>query len=171
MDSQFTPISPFQIKDNIFKLLDKDWMLVTAGIPKSFNTMTASWGGFGVLWNKPVAYVFIRPVRFTYEFAEKFDQITLSFFTEEHRKSLNVCGNLSGRNSDKVRKAGLTAIPSVSGGVTFNESRLYFDCHKLYFTDINPANFCNPDIDKHYPLKDYHRLYICEIINCYEKEL
>ena len=27
--------------------------------------MTASWGGMGILWNKPVVFVFIRPQRFT----------------------------------------------------------------------------------------------------------
>jgi flavin reductase (DIM6/NTAB) family NADH-FMN oxidoreductase RutF len=169
MDSQFSPLSPFQIKDNIFKLLDKDWMLVTAGTPEDFNTMTASWGGFGILWNKPIAYVFIRPTRYTYEFAEKYDHLTLSFFTEENRKALNLCGSLSGRNVDKVKESGLTPLSSVSGGVTFQEARLYFDCSKLYYSDINPANFRKPEIDKHYPLKDYHRMYICEIISGYEK--
>jgi flavin reductase (DIM6/NTAB) family NADH-FMN oxidoreductase RutF len=169
MDSQFSPLSPFQIKDNIFKLLDKDWMLITAGTPEDFNTMTASWGGFGILWNKPVAYLFIRPTRYTFEFAEKYDFITLSFFTEEYRKALTLCGSLSGRNTDKINKSGLTPIPASSGGVTFNEARMYFDCIKLYFSDINPANFRKPETDKHYPLKDYHRMYICEIMNCYEK--
>ncbi len=32
-------------------------MLVTAGTKEKFNTMTASWGGIGWLWNKPVAFV------------------------------------------------------------------------------------------------------------------
>ena len=44
----FTRIDPTDITDNVFKLLDKDWMLVTAGTPDHYNTMTASWGGFGI---------------------------------------------------------------------------------------------------------------------------
>lgn len=50
-------------KENAFDLIGKKWMLVTAGTKDSFNTMTASWGGIGWLWNKPVAFVFIRPER------------------------------------------------------------------------------------------------------------
>jgi flavin reductase (DIM6/NTAB) family NADH-FMN oxidoreductase RutF len=170
MDTQFTKVSPFQITDNVFKLLDKDWMLVTAGTPEHFNTMTASWGGLGILWNKPVAFVFIRPTRYTYEFAERESTITLSFFTEKYRKALSLCGTLSGRDIDKVRQAGLTPNVSDLGGVYFSEARMIFECSKMYYADIDPTHFQNPDIDRHYPAKDYHRMYISEIINCYEKK-
>lgn len=45
-------ISAVQWNENIFSMLDKDWMLITAGSEQRYNTMTASWGGFGVLWGK-----------------------------------------------------------------------------------------------------------------------
>ena len=170
MDSQFTRVSPYQIKDNVFTLLDKEWMLVTAGTAENFNTMTASWGGLGILWNKPVAFVFIRPTRYTYKFAERENTITLSFFTEEYRKALTLCGTLSGRDTDKVKQAGLTPIVIDLGGVSFSEARMIFECNKLYFSDINPENFIKPEIDRHYPAKDYHRMYIYEIVNCFEKK-
>ena len=54
------------LKENFFEAIGKEWMLVTAGTKEKFNTMTASWGGIGWLWNKPVAFVFIRPERYTY---------------------------------------------------------------------------------------------------------
>ena len=50
-------------KENAFDLIGKEWMLVTASNSGKFNTMTASWGGIGWLWNKPVAFIFIRPER------------------------------------------------------------------------------------------------------------
>ena len=53
------------MKEDIWDLIGKQWMLVTAGPADEFNTMTASWGGIGWLWNKPVAFVFIRPERYT----------------------------------------------------------------------------------------------------------
>ena len=37
--------------------------------------MTASWGGLGVLWGKPVAFIFLRPTRYTKEFVDKADFI------------------------------------------------------------------------------------------------
>ena len=46
-------------------------MLVKTAGKEHFNTMTASWGGIGWLWNKPVVFVFIRSERYTYEFMER----------------------------------------------------------------------------------------------------
>ena len=75
-------------KEDVFKLIDNDWMLVTAGTEDHFNTMTASWGGIGILWNRPVAFLFIRPERYTHEFLEVNERLSLSFFTEKYRKAL-----------------------------------------------------------------------------------
>ena len=75
-------------KENAFDLIGKEWMLVTAGTEDKFNTMTASWGGVGILWNKPVAFLFIRPERYTHDFIEENDRLTLSFYGEEYRKAL-----------------------------------------------------------------------------------
>jgi len=72
------------IDESVFKLIGDDWMLVTSGNINSFNTMTASWGGMGVLWNKPVSYIFIRPTRYTYGFIEKSNTYTLSFFDRKY---------------------------------------------------------------------------------------
>ena len=69
------------LTENFFEAIGKEWMLVTSGSKEKFNTMTASWGGIGFLWNKAVAFIFIRPERYTYEFIEKNDMLTLSFLT------------------------------------------------------------------------------------------
>ena len=92
MANEFMKIDPYKLKDNVFKLIDLDWMLVTAGTPERWNTMTASWGGLGVLWNRPVSFVFVRPTRYTYEFMEKHERFTLSFFSKRYRKALVFCG-------------------------------------------------------------------------------
>ncbi len=84
----FTLIKPEALTDNVFKLLDKDWMLITAGTIDHYNTMTASWGHMGIMWNLPVAMAWIRPQRYTFEFTEKYSHFTLSFFSEEHRRAL-----------------------------------------------------------------------------------
>ena len=89
------------LSDNFFEAFGKEWMLVTAGTPDHFNTMTASWGGIGWLWNKPVAFVFVRPERYTYEFIEQSDYMTLGFLGDENRKIHAVCGAKSGRTVDK----------------------------------------------------------------------
>ena len=75
-----------ELSENFFEAIGKEWMLVTAGNKEAFNTMTASWGGIGWLWNKPVAFVFVRPERYTYEFIEKSDYLTLSFWAKQIRR-------------------------------------------------------------------------------------
>ena len=53
----FREISVEQLKDNPFTLINKDWMLITAGDAEKHNTMTASWGGVGELWGKYVSTI------------------------------------------------------------------------------------------------------------------
>jgi flavin reductase (DIM6/NTAB) family NADH-FMN oxidoreductase RutF len=151
------------IDESVFKLIGDDWMLVTSGSINSFNTMTASWGGMGILWNKPVSYIFIRPTRYTYEFLEKNETYTLSFFSEKYRKALSLCGSKSGRDIDKVKETGLTPEETGKGMVAFKEAKLVLECRKLYFQDIDPANFLEASINKMYD-NDYHRMYIGEIM-------
>ncbi len=45
---------------NPFTKIGSEWMLITAGDQSGYNTMTASWGGLGVLWGKNVATCYIR---------------------------------------------------------------------------------------------------------------
>lgn len=61
----FGRIDPKELNQNVFSMIGEQWMLVTAGTAERCNTMTASWGGLGVLWGKPVATVYIRPQRYT----------------------------------------------------------------------------------------------------------
>jgi len=77
------------LTDNPWRLIGKEWMLVTAGDSASWNTMTASWGGLGVLWSLSVAFVFVRPSRYTFEFMNRSGRFTLSFLPREHREILS----------------------------------------------------------------------------------
>lgn len=161
----FKQTEPEEIRFNPFKLIGKDWMLITAGTEDGFNTMTASWGGMGVLWEKKVCFSVVRPTRYTYRFLEENDTYTLSFFSSRFKKALTICGTKSGRDTDKVRESGLE--PAFDGdAVFFRQARLVFECRKLYFQDIIPANFRYSDLERFYPEKDYHRMYVGEIIGC-----
>jgi flavin reductase (DIM6/NTAB) family NADH-FMN oxidoreductase RutF len=167
MDTRFKPINVKTLGDNVFKLLDNDWMLITAGNKESFNTMTASWGAFGILWNKPVAICFIRPQRFTFGFVNKHDYFTLSFLTENFREALDFIGSHSGKDVDKIAKTGLTPAVNEHGNIYFSEARLVMECKKLYFDDIKPGNFILANLPKNiYPTGDFHRFFIGEITNC-----
>jgi len=166
MPKEFEKIDPRLVTENALKLIADDWFLITAGNLKAFNTMTASWGALGELWNRKVSFCFVRPTRHTYQFCEEHEIYTMSFFSEEHRQMLKYCGTKSGRDVDKAAETGITPVASESGSVYFNEARLVFECRKLYLHDLDPKHFLDPSIDDEYPKKDYHRMYVGEIVNC-----
>lgn len=164
MPNNFTLCSPYDLSDNLFRLIGRDWMLITAAAPDGrYNTMTASWGTAGVLWNKPVAICFVRPQRYTDEFIRQSDRLTLSFFGEEMRDALKFCGANSGRDCDKAAATGLVPLTLESGGVSFAQAKLIFDCRRLYAGEIRPEALLDPALMANYPDKDFHHVYVCEI--------
>ncbi|MBN2698185.1 MAG: flavin reductase [Bacteroidales bacterium] len=166
----FKSITPFDITDNVFKLLDRDWMLVTAGSPDQCNTMTASWGHLGILWNLPIAIAYIRPQRYTYRFANENRDYTLCFFENKYREILEFCGTKSGRTHDKIKETGLHPLETDRGNVIFKEASLVLECEKIYVDNLKKENFLVPDIaEKNYPFDDFHRFYMGRICNVWIK--
>jgi len=167
----FTLTDPAKLKDNLIRMIASDWMLVTAGTKEKFNTMTANWGGMGYLWNKNVVFVFVRPERYTYEFMERSEGFTLTFFDVQYRDALNLCGSRSGRECDKVTETGLTPFFTDSGYPAFAEARIVMECNKLYATQLTREAFTDQDpLNTHYRTKGgLHKIYIAEIIKCWTR--
>ena len=161
---EFTKFNATEINENFIELIGKKWMLITANKGDDVNTMTASWGGVGELWNKNVTFTFIRPTRYTYEFVENNDLFTLSFFDEEYREKLAYLGKVSGRDEDKISKMGLTVVKD--GDISyFDEAKYVIVCRKLYKDDIEMENFTDmPFGEKVYEGGNLHRMYISEIL-------
>ena len=155
-------VDPKTLKENVFRLFDDRWTLITAGTPEKYNTMTASWGGLGVLWSWPVATVYIRPQRYTCSFVGQSGYFTLSFLPEDRRDALAVCGSHSGRDVDKFAACGLHA--AFEGEAPYvAESELVLVCRKRYWNDLDPLAMDRDALD-HYKDCDYHRMYIGEIV-------
>ena len=156
-------IKPEELTENVFHLINDDWMLVAAEDGGRTNAMTASWGGVGILWGKKVAFVFVRPQRYTKEFIDKSDKLSLSFFDDSWRKMLNYMGTVSGRDEDKIAASGLH-VEMVNSAPVFQESRMAIICRKLYAQPMEEACFLDQElIAKNYPDRDYHTVYVVEI--------
>ncbi len=143
------------------------WFLLTSGDLETqhFNTMTVAWGFLGIMWNKPVAAVVVRPGRYTIEFIEKYEHFTLSAFDRQYRDDLTLLGTKSGRDGDKISETKLNPTPSVIvPSPSFKEAELIIECKKIYWDDFKPEHFLDPLIDKNYPKKDYHRIYFGETL-------
>lgn len=148
-------------------LWDHQWILLTSGdfAKGRFNSMTIGWGSLGTMWGKPFAQVVVRPIRYTYEFMERYDTFTLSAFPQGYRKALELLGTKSGRDGDKIAEAGLTPIASTRVAAPgFAEAELIVECRKMYWDDMDPTHFLDLDIEKNYPQRDYHRIYYGEIV-------
>ena len=168
--SDFKQISPTELNKNVFNMVGKEWMLVASEIRGASNAMTASWGGFGIMWGKPVAFVVIRPQRYTKEFVDVSDKFSLTFFGEEYRKMLNYFGTVSGREEDKISKAGLTVLHD-NETPYFNEAKVVMLCKNLFRQEIKEKSFLNENVvNLWYPKKDFHTLYIAEIEKVLVKE-
>ena len=165
----FREISVEELKDNPFTLINKDWMLITAGDQQKHNTMTASWGGVGELWGKYVSTIYVRPQRYTLEFIENSEYYSLCFFDPDYRSALNFCGTKSGRDVDKDAATGLT--PCFDEATPYyQQARLVFLCRKLYRQDMEAGCFLDKEVlDKNYPQNDLHRMFIGEIVKVLEK--
>lgn len=152
-----------QVKESAVKLINDDWALLSAGNENSWNTMTVSWGGLGELWNKDVAFVFVRPQRYTKEFMDKDGRFTLSFFGGKMKKEMGVCGSLSGRDGDKALAAGISPVFDCDG-VYIDSAEYVIFCKTLYTDFIDPDGFVDKTLDeKNYSQKDYHKVYVAQI--------
>lgn len=127
------------------------------------NTMTASWGGFGIMWGRAVCLCVIRPQRYTLEFVNEAERLTLTFLKEGYREALTLCGRKSGRDCDKIAEAGLT--PVVDGDlVGFEEARMVIAGRKLYCGTFREEGFLDRSIvAEQYPKGDFHRVFVCGI--------
>lgn len=164
----FVTITPEEMTEDVFTAIGKEWMLIAVGDEDKHNMMTASWGGFGVLWNKKVSTIYVRPSRYTYDFLENGKTYALCFFDEAHRDKLTYCGRHSGRDGDKCAATGLTPCFDKAAPY-FEEASMVVFCNTLYKQDMDPACFLDPAIEGNYNGADYHRMYIGEITEVMKK--
>lgn len=167
------PVSELTL--NPMEKIAKEWMLITAGTKETgYNTMTASWGHLGSIWGHggglPTAAVYVRPQRYTKEFVDREPYFTLSFFPAEYKKALGYLGSHSGRDGDKVAAVGMTPCFG-ENFTTFEEAELTLVCRKLFRMPLKEEYFLDKAIvEESYPNRDFHDLYIGEIVKVLVKE-
>jgi Conserved protein/domain typically associated with flavoprotein oxygenases, DIM6/NTAB family len=167
----FTTIDPNDFNHSVFKMIGGDWMVIAAEKAGKVNAMTASWGGMGVMWGRKVTYTVIRPQRYTKEFVDASETFSLNFLNPaKYREIQSMLGSVSGRDVDKIAKSGFT-VDHAEKAPYFAESDYVFICRKLFHQPYDPASFIDKKVDAEwYPDKDYHTLYISEILSIFGRE-
>ncbi len=165
---QFQPIPSEFFEINPFTKLADEWMMVVAGNQEKANALTASWGGFGVLWGKKVAYIFIRKSRYTKEFIDKEEYFSCCFFEKKYKAALQYFGTATGRKEDKFKIANLTV--NFRGGFPYiDDGNLLIPCRKLAAVPIDGQHFLDPEImPKWYSGKEennFHTMYVGEVLD------
>lgn len=159
--SHFTEISPAEFTCQPFSLIGRDLMLITAKKPDgTVNTMTAGWGALGTMWGFPCVFTVIRPQRYTREFVEAAEHFSLCFFDSSFKQVFGYLGSVSGRDENKIEKAGLT-LSRRDGIPYFEEAQTAIFATKLFAQEMTEESFIRTDVaEEWYPEKDFHILYI-----------
>lgn len=164
----YRQVSADKIPGNYVKLLG-DWTLITSGTPDQMNVMTASWGGLGMFWEKPVVFCFLNPTRYSVKTMDKGDTYTISFYTEAYKDNLRYCGSVSGSTTDKIKGSGLTPIKTPSGATAFSEAWMIIECKKMVSQQLSADAVMDKSLPNEWTKDGYHKMYIGEILNVWIK--
>lgn len=168
----FTTIRPEEFDPGIVKWIHPSGVILLAGEGEKANPMTVSWGHFGVMWNRPVFIVHVRPTRHTYQLMETGMDFTINSFDPERSDVLDLSGRKSGRDMNKIEALGLDLIPSIHVKTpSIMQANTIVECRILYKDTIKPELFMDPSLEKLYPRKDYHTSYWGEVLQIRQKKI
>ena len=131
--------------------------------------MTVSWGTMGTLWNKSIVTVFVKPIRYTYNYLNDNEYFTVSFFNEEYKKDLAILGSKSKRDCDKMSLTKLHA-KDMDGNIDFEEANCTILCKKIYYQDQDLSQIPEDAVQKYYLEEAPHRMYIGEVVKIIERQ-
>lgn len=148
-----------------------DWMALSVGNAREFNSMTISWGSIGQLWGKPVVTVYVSSDRYTKKLMDKAEYFTLTAFPKSRKckDALVYLGSHSGRDEkDKAARAGLTAEFTALGNPVFAEGCMALECRIIYKEEFR-RDLLPSDVKPMYDDMGLHTFYIGEIVASYRK--
>jgi flavin reductase (DIM6/NTAB) family NADH-FMN oxidoreductase RutF len=164
----FSPIEAKDIPGDVFTHIGTDYTVITAGNPAHYNSMVASWGGWGILFNRPSTWCFLRSSRYTLELIRKEQAYTMTYFDDAYKEDILLFGTKSGRDTDKMKESKLTSVQTPAGNMTYKEARLILECKLVEVTTVSPGDFHTDEgrqfiTDAHAETNDYHKIVFGEI--------
>ena len=156
--------------EETMKALDEDRvLLVTQGKSGPPNVMAIGWGMIGIVWRRPIFTVLVRPSRYTYPRMEEGMDFTVNIVPSEMKEVVQFCGTVSGRDHDKFKEKGMTALPSTKvTSPLIKEAILHFECRVVGKIDLVPGEIEKIIVKQLYPKGDFHRVYFGEIVACHQ---
>ena len=103
-------------------------MVTAAAREGKGNIITIAWTGT-VCTNPPMAYISVRPERYSYGMLKETGEFVINLTTEKLVRATDYCGVKSGRDTDKWKETGLTPIPAQEVNVPLiKESPVNIEC-------------------------------------------
>ena len=169
----FVTVTPEEFNENIFNLVSKDWTVITAG--EEPNSMVASWGGVGIMFNKPVTWCFLRANRYTLEKIKETGTYTMCYFPAEYKGDILKFGTVSGRNTEKMAQTKLTQMPTPDGAPAYEQAKIIIECKLIAAPTVSKDEFYTEEGKEflqggYDEAKDWHKLVFGEITNIYVKK-
>lgn len=165
------PVEFDQVQNLLAEQL-KYGVFLTVAVDGVVNTMTIAWGNSGQMWDKKSFTVAVRHSRYTFELMERAEYFTISVPKKGTlKRELTVCGTLSGRDTNKIETAGLTAeyLPEIPVPV-IEACELHFVCKMAYKQAMDPSLIQADYVKNKYKTHDYHTLYFGEVVGTYMRE-
>ena len=164
----YVSVSPEEFDENIFKLVGKDFTVITAG--EDPNSMVASWGGVGIMFNKPVTWCFLRANRYTLEKIRETGTYTMCYFPDQYKGDIMQFGIKSGRNTDKMAQTKLTPYITPDGYPAYKEAKIIIECKLIAASTVSKDEFFTEEAktflqEGYDEAKDWHKLVYGEITN------
>lgn len=169
----YETVAAADFNENFFKLVADDWTVITAG--EDPNSMVASWGGAGIMFNKPVTWCFLRANRYTLEKIRETGVYTMCYFPEQYKNDIMQFGIKSGINTDKMDKTALTPMDTPAGVPAYKEARVIIECRLIAASTVSKDEFYTEEAKEflqggYDEAKDWHKLVYGEITNIYVKK-
>ena len=169
-DHAYEAVSPEEFNENIFKLVGKDFTVITAG--EKPNSMVASWGGIGIMFNKPVTWNFLRANRYTLEKMRETGTFTMCWFPDQYKGDIMQFGTKSGRNTDKMAQTKLTPMATPDGYPAYAEAKIIIECKLIAASTVSKDEFYTEEAktflqEGYDDAKDWHKLVYGEITKIY----
>jgi flavin reductase (DIM6/NTAB) family NADH-FMN oxidoreductase RutF len=154
--------------ETLRKLEDPSLLLVGTKKDGKSNVMALGWGCVGVMWNKKVFIVLVRPTRFTHEFIEETSEFTVNVPDEGMKKIVAHCGRVSGRKHNKFKESKLHLIKGKKVKVpVIKECKIHYECRVIHKLKINSKLVPEKVKETFYPKGNFHTVFFGEIVAAY----
>mgnify|MGYP000569281464 CR=1 FL=1 len=154
------------IYKDVFREINHEWAVITAGTLNDFGCMTIAWASIGALWVKTIVTLYVKPIRNTHDYLLKNDYFTLSAFSREYKDDLVTISSISDRNdSHKIEKTRLKPIGLGENAVTFLQAKKAIVCKKIYQQRLDVTAVPEDIKIKYYKNEEIHTMFIGEIEN------